>query len=164
MTNLPDAKRELHPDFPTDHGAGAVEGVQPKLLLNKRADGIYGNPQRSPEELLHRYEVADDLMSPYESKAVIGRPSSCSKCICRPPRFPDQYAFCGSVMSIPVFSFSPSSRVKFEAYSPTYIGQLASNFRQLLEIGMLGPLRGTRRGTSSRVFASMALATELNEG
>lgn len=62
MPNPPDAKRELHPDFPTGRSAGAVGGAQSKLLLSKRADGMYGNPQRSPEELLHRYEVADDLV------------------------------------------------------------------------------------------------------
>lgn len=56
MQNLPEPT--IHPDFPTDRSQGAIGGAQPKLLLNRRADGIYGPPQRSPEEVLYRYTTA----------------------------------------------------------------------------------------------------------
>jgi len=55
-------KPEIHPDFPTGRSPGAIGGAQPKLLLNRRADGMYESPQRSPEELLHRYTIADDIV------------------------------------------------------------------------------------------------------
>lgn len=63
MPNLPeDSQPSIHPDFPTGRAAGSIGGAQPKLLLSRRADGLYGDPQRSPEELRHRYEIADDLV------------------------------------------------------------------------------------------------------
>lgn len=63
MPNFPeDVKPTIHPDFPTGRSPGSIGGAQPKLLLIKRANGMYGPPQRSPEELLHRYEVAEDLV------------------------------------------------------------------------------------------------------
>lgn len=57
-----DAKNTIPEDFPTGRGPGSIGGAQPKLLLSKRANGMYGNPLRSHEELLHRYESADDLV------------------------------------------------------------------------------------------------------
>ncbi len=59
---LEDAKPTVHPDFPTGRGPGSIGGAQPKLLLSRRDDGTYGTPQRSPEELLHRYKIADDIV------------------------------------------------------------------------------------------------------
>lgn len=59
---LEDEKPRIHPDFPTGLGPGSIGGAQPKLLLSRRANGMYGSPQRSPEELLHRYTIADDLV------------------------------------------------------------------------------------------------------
>lgn len=52
--------RQLHPDFPTEI-LGAVGGAQPKLLLRRNADGTYGSPRRSPEEVMHRFALADDI-------------------------------------------------------------------------------------------------------
>lgn len=56
------SRRKLPPDFPNEHVLGTVGGAQDKLLLCRRDDGKYGSPHRSPEELLHRFEVADDLV------------------------------------------------------------------------------------------------------
>ena len=61
MSDSPNSlPRQLHPDFPTET-LGAVCGAQPKLILRRNADGTYGSPRRSPEEIMHRFEVADDL-------------------------------------------------------------------------------------------------------
>jgi hypothetical protein len=54
--------RELHPDFPNELILGAVGGAQPKLLLCRGENGTYVSPRRSPEEIMHRFEVADDLV------------------------------------------------------------------------------------------------------
>ena len=54
--------RELHPDFPVEPILGANGGAQPKLLLTRGENGTYGSPERSPEEIMHRFEVADDLV------------------------------------------------------------------------------------------------------
>lgn len=53
--------REIHPDFPVEPVLGAVGGAQPKLLLKRGSNGSYHVPQRSPEEVLHRFTVADDI-------------------------------------------------------------------------------------------------------
>jgi hypothetical protein len=51
----------IHPDFPVEPILGAVGGAQPKLLLKRGANGTYGIPSRSPEEIMHRFTVADDI-------------------------------------------------------------------------------------------------------
>lgn len=51
--------RELHPDFPVEPILGAVGGAQPKLLLKRSENGTYDVPTRSPEEIMHRFTVAD---------------------------------------------------------------------------------------------------------
>ena len=53
--------QELHPDFPIEEILGAIGGAQPKLLLKRGANGTYGVPSRSPEEIMHRFTVADDI-------------------------------------------------------------------------------------------------------
>lgn len=63
MTHQPDsATRTLHPEFPKEPILGAVGGAQPKLLLCRNDDGKYRSPQRSDEETLHRFEVADEVV------------------------------------------------------------------------------------------------------
>jgi hypothetical protein len=63
MSDLPKKpEHDVHPDFPTSPNPGSISGSQPKLLLSKGADGTYGSPQRSPEELLHRFKIADDIV------------------------------------------------------------------------------------------------------
>jgi hypothetical protein len=54
--------RALHPDFPNEPILGAVSGAQPKLMLCRGDDGTYQTPRRSPEEIRHRFEVADELV------------------------------------------------------------------------------------------------------
>lgn len=53
--------QELHPEFPVEEILGAVGGAQPKLLLKRGANGTYGIPKRSPEEIMHRFTIADDI-------------------------------------------------------------------------------------------------------
>lgn len=53
--------RELHPEFPNNPILGAVSGAQPKLLLRRNDDGTYSEPRPSAEEIMHRFEVADDI-------------------------------------------------------------------------------------------------------
>ena len=53
--------RHLHPDFPNEPIIAAVGGAQLKLALCRGDDGMYRSPRRSPEEVMHRFEVADDL-------------------------------------------------------------------------------------------------------
>lgn len=55
--------RALHPDFPDEPILGAVAGAQLKLTVCRGADGSYGSPRRSPEEVMHRFEAADDLVA-----------------------------------------------------------------------------------------------------
>lgn len=63
MTDQPDSPtRTLHPEFPREPIFGAVGGAQPKLLLCRDEDGKYRSPQRSDEETLHRFEVADEVV------------------------------------------------------------------------------------------------------
>lgn len=52
----------VHRDFPTSSSPGSIGGTQPKLLLSKNVDGTYGSPRRSPEELLYRFAIADDVV------------------------------------------------------------------------------------------------------
>lgn len=54
--------RELHPDFPNELTLGAVGGAQDKLTLRRGDSGTYISPRRSPEEIRHRFEAADDLV------------------------------------------------------------------------------------------------------
>ena len=62
MTETQDVDvRALHPDFPVEPILGAVGGAQPKLLLKRGADGSYRVSERSPEEIMHRFTVADDV-------------------------------------------------------------------------------------------------------
>jgi hypothetical protein len=51
----------IHPDFPIEPIPGAVGGAHPKLLLRRDANGTYVIPSRSPEEIMHRFTVADDI-------------------------------------------------------------------------------------------------------
>lgn len=53
--------RDLHPDFPVEPIPGTVGGAQPKLLLKRGENGTYDIPKRSPEEIMHRFTVADDI-------------------------------------------------------------------------------------------------------
>lgn len=63
MCELPNAAgRALHPEFPNEPILGAVGGAQPKLLLRRGEDGTYQIPRRSHEEIMHRFEVADELV------------------------------------------------------------------------------------------------------
>lgn len=57
------AGRALHPDFPNEPIVGAVSGAHPKLLLCRSEDGTYQVPRRSDEEIMRRFEAADDLVS-----------------------------------------------------------------------------------------------------
>lgn len=59
--NRENKERELHPDFPGEPILGAIGGAQPKLLLKRGANGTYDIPKRSCEEIMHRFESADDL-------------------------------------------------------------------------------------------------------
>jgi hypothetical protein len=52
--------RVLHPDFPVEPILSAVGGAQQKLLLKRGENGSYGIPKRSPEEIMHRFTVADN--------------------------------------------------------------------------------------------------------
>lgn len=62
MPEIQDANAlELHPDFPVEPILGAVGGAQPKLLLKRSLNGSYRVPQRSREETMHRFMVADDI-------------------------------------------------------------------------------------------------------
>lgn len=54
--------RELHPEFPNEPILGAVGGAQLKLTVCRSEDGMYRSPRRSPEEIMHRFEVADALV------------------------------------------------------------------------------------------------------
>ena len=64
MCELPNvAGRALHPEFPDEPIFGAVGGAQPKLLLCRGEDGTYQVPRRSDEEIMRRFEAADDLVS-----------------------------------------------------------------------------------------------------
>ncbi len=54
-------QRGLHPDFPVEPILGAIGGAQPKLLLSRSENGTYVSPRRSPEEIMHRFTVADDI-------------------------------------------------------------------------------------------------------
>ncbi|WP_298412901.1 hypothetical protein [Janthinobacterium sp.] len=54
-------KREIHPDYPNEPILGAIGGAQPKLALCAGDNGTYTSPRRSQEEIMHRFEVADDL-------------------------------------------------------------------------------------------------------
>lgn len=54
--------QEIHPDFPVKPIHGAIGGAQPKLLLCRGADGTYSIPKRSPEEIMHRFTVADGIV------------------------------------------------------------------------------------------------------
>jgi hypothetical protein len=51
----------MHPDFPIEPILGAVGGAHPKLLLRRDANGTYVIPSRSPEEIMNRFTVADDI-------------------------------------------------------------------------------------------------------
>jgi hypothetical protein len=63
MYELPKATgRALHPDFPNEPVLGAVSGAQPKLLLCRGDDGTYQPSRRSHEEIMHRFEAADELV------------------------------------------------------------------------------------------------------
>lgn len=53
--------RVIHPEFPVELIFGAIGGAQPKLLLSRGANGTYASPQRSPEEIEHRFTVADEI-------------------------------------------------------------------------------------------------------
>lgn len=53
--------REIHTDFPVEEIIGSIGGAQPKLLLKKGENGTYDVPTRSPEEVMHRFEIADDI-------------------------------------------------------------------------------------------------------
>jgi hypothetical protein len=62
MTTISKAgHRELPTDFPNDQILGAVSGAQPKLLLRRDDKGAYVSLRLSPEELMHRFECANDL-------------------------------------------------------------------------------------------------------
>ncbi|MGV7211505.1 hypothetical protein ACLB1G_27010 [Oxalobacteraceae bacterium A2-2] len=64
MSDLPKkAMHEIHPDFPTSPNPGAISGSQPKLLLCRGENGTYVSPRRSPEDILHRFEIADDIVN-----------------------------------------------------------------------------------------------------
>ena len=54
--------REVHSDFPVEPVLGAIGGAQPKLLLKRGEDGSYGSPKPSPEEIMHRFTVADNIV------------------------------------------------------------------------------------------------------
>ncbi|MBG6222142.1 MULTISPECIES: hypothetical protein [unclassified Janthinobacterium] len=54
--------REIHLEFPVELILGAIGGTQPKLLLSRGANGTYASPKRSPEEIKHRFTVADDIV------------------------------------------------------------------------------------------------------
>jgi len=56
------SRRELHPDFPNELILGAVGGAQDKLTLCRGDNGTYISPRRPPEEIMHRFEAADDLV------------------------------------------------------------------------------------------------------
>jgi hypothetical protein len=60
VKNQGTAVRKIHPDFPVEPVRGAIGGAQPKLLLTRSENG-YISPSRSPEEVMHRFEVADDI-------------------------------------------------------------------------------------------------------
>lgn len=63
MYELPNATgRALHPEFPNEPILGAIGGAQPKLLLYRGEDGTYQVPRRSHEEIMRRFEAADDLV------------------------------------------------------------------------------------------------------
>lgn len=55
--------RTLHPDFPDEPILGAVAGAQLKLTVCRGADGSYRSNRRSPAEVMHRFEAADDLVA-----------------------------------------------------------------------------------------------------
>ncbi|WP_159700094.1 hypothetical protein [Massilia sp. 9I] len=57
------AGRELHPDFPNEPIVGAISGAQHKVLLHRGDNGTYQIPRRSHEEIMRRFEAADDLVS-----------------------------------------------------------------------------------------------------
>jgi hypothetical protein len=54
--------RSLHPDFPNEPIVGAVSGGQPKLTLRRGENGTYEVPRQSKEEIMRRFEAADDLV------------------------------------------------------------------------------------------------------
>jgi hypothetical protein len=53
----------IHPDFPVEPIRGVIGGAQPKLLLSKSKSesDTYVSPRRSPEEIMHRFTVADAI-------------------------------------------------------------------------------------------------------
>ncbi|MGF6183449.1 hypothetical protein ABIB42_004504 [Massilia sp. UYP32] len=53
--------RKLHPDFPVEPILGAVGGAQPKLSLKRRGNGTCDVPTCSPEEIMHRFTIAEDI-------------------------------------------------------------------------------------------------------
>lgn len=53
--------KTLHPDFPTEI-LGAIGGAQEKVLLCRGEDGKYQSPQRSAEEVQHRFEQAGEVV------------------------------------------------------------------------------------------------------
>lgn len=50
-------------EFPNDIVPGVVSGAQPKLLLQRKADGKYSSPRRSPAQLKERMAVAADIVT-----------------------------------------------------------------------------------------------------
>lgn len=49
-------------DFPVEPITASVGGAQPKLALCRNVDGAYVSPHRSSEEIMRRYEAANDLV------------------------------------------------------------------------------------------------------
>jgi hypothetical protein len=53
--------RVMHPDFPVKPILGAIGGAQPKLLLTRGENGTYVSPSRPHQEIMRRFEAADDI-------------------------------------------------------------------------------------------------------
>jgi hypothetical protein len=55
--------RYLPIEFPNDIVPGVVSGAQPKLLLQRKADGKYSSSRRSPTQLKERMDAAADIVT-----------------------------------------------------------------------------------------------------